>query len=763
MGLFNRKNKNEADALADASLEGKHMKGRHANDGAVANDIGNKKKKKKRAKDSMAGLISESVTESAVETMKANTNFVVQKDGEDVFVGMLLKAADIGGLDKKAMRDEDKGSIVELINSGSIAVYVPADLLEAEELVIIPNTNTLAAMDEFPLLTDAPYETVIVNEEGEIERLGFPITYEQASGIATGDDDVYGLLADNGVEWAQMDEPEDDVEDNASDADETQVIDPDDGDGTDDVIDDEGEVIDENDFTDEVPSGDGFDDESENDVADEPVEDDATESDAVADDGDAEDAAEPDGTDDEETEEDEGPVVDEEQVRQAVKFRFYSDELGLEVDGSPFDAQFMAENPYVPFNESRGEGWLNQYLNEMSRDANMFMRRLHQQNLLQLREKYYSLISMHCEKIQRDLDTSDPTTQYGRMSAAIAQHYVESKAGMADIVGRRRDELTKAWDSMLEQVGEDAAHAAKQQYRERYGRQHSDEMMRVETDTANRIEADRQSSIRDMNVERRDEAKRLLDYGIIETLKTLSEEYTTMLADEKVQYDEWRNRINTFLDEHRKDDVAHDKALAEELAQGEKADRVMKEYTERLAAEKAGFEQRRVEMQADIEHIKRDNEKRIADIQLECDNRVKEMQSRLNEQQSKYDVLVDKFAELDKIKNDEFSNRLAEANDQKAAWQSKCDDIIATHKRSNMIMVALCIVVAIASLCVGAFVGTQLNLSFGSEKASSAISQEFNDRMDNVEKDSKSSTSSKTTTDSTTTDTQQSDGTDAAK
>lgn len=266
-----------------------------------------------------------------------------------------------------------------------------------------------------------------------------------------------------------------------------------------------------------------------------------------------------------------------------------------------------------------------------------------------------------------------------------------------------------------------------------------------------------------MNVERRDEAKRLLDYGIIETLKTLSEEYTTMLADEKVQYDEWRNRINTFLDEHRKDDVAHDKALAEELAQGEKADRVMKEYTERLAAEKAGFEQRRVEMQADIEHIKRDNEKRIADIQLECDNRVKEMQSRLNEQQSKYDVLVDKFAELDKIKNDEFSNRLAEANDQKAAWQSKCDDIIASHKRANMIMVALCIVVAIASLCVGAFVGTQLNLSFGSEKASSAISQEFNDRMDNVEKDSKSSTSSKTTTDSTTTDTQQSDGTDAAK
>ena len=125
MGLFNRKNKNGADASADASLEGKHMKGRHANDGAVANDIGNRKKKKKRAKDSMAGLISESVIESAVETMKANTNFVVQKDGEDVFVGMLLKAADIGGLDKKAMRDEDKGSVVELINSGSIAVYVP--------------------------------------------------------------------------------------------------------------------------------------------------------------------------------------------------------------------------------------------------------------------------------------------------------------------------------------------------------------------------------------------------------------------------------------------------------------------------------------------------------------------------------------------------------------------------------------------------------------------------------------------------------------
>src|SRR5699024_4768797 len=81
-----------------------------------------------------------------------------------------------------------------------------------------------------------------------------------------------------------------------------------------------------------------------------------------------------------------GEISDQVMVR-----KFYSDELGLEVTSEPFDAQFMQGNPYIPFPEDRPAGWVNEQLNEMSREANLELARMHQDNLWQMRERYFKL------------------------------------------------------------------------------------------------------------------------------------------------------------------------------------------------------------------------------------------------------------------------------------------------------------------------------------------------------------------------------------
>lgn len=115
-------------------------------------------KKKKKAKEMMSSVLQESVVESVLAEFKANERLVMDKDGEECYIGMLLHAEDIGGINKKCLRDEDKGQIIEQISSGRIKTYIPADLLESEDIVIVPDVDTIMAMEEFTILVTAPYK-----------------------------------------------------------------------------------------------------------------------------------------------------------------------------------------------------------------------------------------------------------------------------------------------------------------------------------------------------------------------------------------------------------------------------------------------------------------------------------------------------------------------------------------------------------------------------------------------------------------------------
>ena len=425
--------------------------------------------------------------------------------------------------------------------------------------------------------------------------------------------------------------------------------------------------------------------------------------------------------------------VSDEVMTAAITRKFYSDELGLEVTTEPFDAQFLHANTYVPFEENRGEGWLNRYLDEMSRGANLEMEHLHQTNLFDMREMYYNLISRHAEQIQHDLDETDSTTQYGAMMDALIQKRLEQQDGIAAIVAERRQIVDEEWDKALQQVGEDAMRAAQQQYRERYGKQHDERVFRIEPTVTQEIEDKYQDAVRQMRDERRMDAAKRMDYGITETLAEVSEEYMKRLADERKHYDEHRQRITAFLDEHRKDDITHDKVAAEELAQSEKADRVMAEYEQKLRTRAAEFNAERDALKSDIEATERRTAERIKAIQGDYDRRVDELRTENANLKGQLDGLIKQYADLDERKAREYGARLAEAKDEAKAWSSKCDSMMAVQRKGHIVSITAIVVAIIAALSIGVLVGTNMSLDMGSSKASTAIEQEFNKRMDQLE------------------------------
>lgn len=711
MRLFNKKNKS-SDAAPDMQMDAQQPK----------------KKKGKKRKDTMASILNESVTESALEAFRANTAMQVEHDGETVYVGMLLDANDpsIGGINKKSRRDEAKGQVIELINSGRINTYIPADYLEDEKLIIIPDVVTLDAMDEFALLTEANYKLAFVHDDGSVEETEYPITYAGIMDTVINGSDVNDYLVSVGVTDMGSDSGYDDVNDI------TQPFSPvasddeyDYGDGDDEIVPEDEDAP----FGAEPDEAPYYGDDAP--TAEPAVEPDTSDIDESEDfDAPAEEDAPAEDNDPQAEVEDE---VSDEAMTAAITRKFYSDELGLEVTTEPFDAQFLHANTYVPFEENRGEGWLNRYLDEMSRGANLEMQHLHQTNLFDMREMYYNLISRHAEQIQHDLDETDSSTQYGAMMDALGQKRIERQDGIAAIVAERRKIVDEEWDKALKQVGEDAMRAAQQQYRERYGKQHDERVFRIEPTVTQEIEDEYQDAVRQMRDERRMDAAKRMDYGITETLAEVSEEYMKRLADERKHYDEHRQRIAAFLDEHRKDDIMHDKVVAAELAQSEKADKVMAEYEQKLRTRAAEFNAERDALKSDIEATERRTAERIKAIRGDYDRRVDELRNENANLKGQLDDLIKQYAGLDERKAREYGARLAEAKDEAKAWSAKCDSMMAVQRKGHIVSITAIVVAIIAALSIGVLVGTNMSLDMGSSKASTAIEQEFNKRMDQLE------------------------------
>lgn len=704
MGLFGKKKDAAADAPVSTSKKGK--------------------------RDGLASVVDESVPERALELFKTNDAFVVDVDGEDKYVGLLLDTETIGGFGRKAVKDEDKGSILEMIRNNQLSIYATPELLAEEKFIIIPTDDTLANMEEYGILTGAQYSVVLVAADGSFETTGVAMTYDEACEISTGDayiTDFVGGEEEQQDDMSDLDEPDEDSseddepEDEQEDEGDEEVA----GESEDDDFEPEDPEYDET----EVPFlPDEDEDDFDGNEDDGSVENDEPESEQEdAQESEAEPEVEQEPEDEELT-----PEV-EDKFDETIIRRFFSDELGLEVSTEAFDSQFLHGNPYIPFDENRTEGWLNNQLNEMSRDANIDMKRLHEANLFELRSKFYNLLSLHAEHIQKDFDITNPETEFGQIMRDMDMSYAQALEGVEAKVAEKTDELKRAYNEAKEAFVNDARAAAEKQYRERHGRQHEADVNAIPAAIKSEIEASRESGKREFMKDRKAKAARQMDLGVSLILQDISREYQKRLADESALCHEWRERINTFLDNNRKDDIARTKALAEELAQQEKADKVLAEYTEKLRAKDAEFEAHARMLEQEVANDKKDMQKQIAEYKAECASKVEDVKKQKDEVQSKLDELMEQYAQIDERKGREYEARLAQAKDEAEAWSDKYDYLAAAHKKNNIFIVALAAVGVIAALAIGVLVGTNMNLGAQQQQTSTAITQDYQSRMDKIE------------------------------
>ena len=494
--------------------------------------------KAKKKNEMLSSVLSESVVEKLLDEFKECEFFKGEFNGETAYLGLMLAVDDIGGLSKKTNRDEDKGAIVEQIKSGRMQVLITPALLKDERMVFVPSLPTVDAMGEFGILVNAPYTLVWVTPTGDIAVTDKTVSFADIAAVYENDENAYdkffgtGTVVNQPTFTREFDTEEPDY--TGSDDDEIEEVSEEEFDEDEaDASDVAEEPVYEADSVDESMDESDYesDDYSEYETEMEQTDD----SNAEYDDDDYAQNGVADGDDEYYYEDDDDAEYSDESVDSTITRLFFSDDLALEVTSEPFDQQFMSQDTFVPFEENRGDGWLNGYLSQMAMNANTDLEKTHSTNMQMLRERYFRLVASYIEVIGKKLDYRNPDTKYGMAYANLVAQKAQLLNDAPAKTEQRVAECEKKWQEKLDEVGRNAATAAKAQYTERFQDMHDRDLRVIRTSVEDEINNGYQDAFRKMQTDRKADAQDLLNFSINAALTEIGDMYDKFAKAEQMK------------------------------------------------------------------------------------------------------------------------------------------------------------------------------------------------------------------------------------
>lgn len=682
MGFFSKKKNNENESK-DEKVAGK------------------KQAAKKNKKSDLGTIIRPSVVETALDIMDKNELFKSANDeGENVYVCLLLPTERIGGLSKKSKKEEDKGSLVELINGGSIEVYATDELVNNEELVFIPTPGTIDSMSEFSMLTAAEYDLLFVHEDGSIERTDYKVNYKDIEGILNDDDghidDIIGEDEEEVISEAekaadinldQIEEIEDDYEEDVETLESATYDEP---------------VYEENYY--EEP------------VADEPAYI-GEESVAVENGNYYEDEITH-----EEVYEEEVPVEDvqDEQVDNAYRRIVEMDDLSVGYSLENFNLQFGDFTPEnVPLFEIPIEAensWLIEQVSTILTEANQDLKGLREHNRQQLQNQYTETMNRSLDHIINTYDYNNPEADVYKERKNIEEAIENTRKQSDERVKEKVNEEKARYNKERDEYANAAKLEAYRAYDDRNKKQSDEKLFRIQQEEEAIVTNERIQKLHELNQTRKDRALAL--QGVLESgiMLGLTDTYDKMLVDERDRRRFWQDRITHFVDSNRQHDIERANILNKQLQEDQRVRKLEEEQQLRITQMKADFEAQHAIMVARIQELE-------AHQHTQLDSKDEQYKSlaeaaRLREEQLKEEIvrLENKYSDLEKVKQELYDAQVTRLNSERDSWKSQLEINQQQVKRTQTIIWALCIAAVIAAIFVGILIGAKLGYDTHSSK-----------------------------------------------
>ena len=668
-------------------------------------------------KNTLEELIQPTMVDNELEAVNQANPFMVKGfDGSEKLAGLLVHTDAIGGLSKKNKKDEDKGSFINAIASANNELFIwgTEELLQANELVLIPTEKNVELLDEYDFLKTFEgkpvlYEVVWINEDGSITRTGSKITLpeviqavEESDSVAIQDGNYVETVDENLQTVGATDEDEVVVALGESE-DETPLEEP--------LVE---EVIEE--VTEEVPA----DVESEVEPEVEPEEETSM--------------TEEDTYDEDSFSEEDVVFSNPEDIEDVVGYHIYGD-LGLEVDMNKFKARFggftTSSLPLLEQRPEKGDKDLDYTIHQINLEItsiNEELKNLRASNVARLREYYPKLMTTGLNQIE---DLFSYGTTDGQYALALKQLEESKQARLANVEGEcakqaneKENEYAKARDAYIESEKIRLAREYDSLHRPALEAEKSSLYDKKRSE----IEANAVTERHTLDRKRQSEAQYSARQFELKVESMVSDQMAEFLEQEHEVLRQGEEKIRQFLKENRQFEETRIKALQEELALNNKIEQLTRTHT------------------AEIQRLREDAQARYAgQTQRLMDNELRYQEElkvrdetivRLNE--SVDNILAKSKAELEEV-NERYRKDLAfktETHEQEVTrlmnqsqmWKDDAERQHTTNKRVIFGIIALAIIACIA---VG-FIGYLLGMKAQADATVPYNAQAMNQVMDTV-------------------------------
>lgn len=648
-------------------------------------------------KNTLEELIQPTMVDNELEAVNQANPFMVQgNDGSESLAGLLVHTDAIGGLSKKNKKDEDKGSFINAIASANNELFIwgTEELLQANELVLIPTEKNVDLLDEYDFLKTFEgkpvlYEVVLIHEDGSITRTGSKITLPE---VIQAVQDSNSVAIQDGIDVEKVDEGLQTV--GATDDDEVVVALG--GESEDEIPMEEPPVEEvEEEVTEEVPA------DAEPEVKPEETEPEVEETSMTEED-----------TYDEDSFSDEDVVFSNpEDIEDVVGFHIYGD-LGLEVDMNKFYARFGGfTTSTVPLLEPRPEKEdeaLNYTIDQINLEImsmNEELKHLRASNAVRLREYYPNLMTKGLNQIE---DLFSYGTTDGQYALALKQLEESKQARLSTVenecaqqAGEKENAYSKARDAYIESETTRLA----REYDSLHRPALEAEKSILYDKKRSEIEANAVTERHALDRKRQSEAQYSARQFEMKVESMVSDQMSEYLEQEHEVLRKGEEKIRQFLLENRQFEADRIKALQEELALNNKIEQLTRTHTaeiqrlrEDAQARYAGQNQRIMDNESRYEEKLKNRDETIVRLNETVDNIIAKSKAELEEANERYRKDMD-------FKTETHQQEVTRLMNQSQMWKEDAERQHTMNKRVIFGIIALAIIACIAVGFIGYLLG----------------------------------------------------------
>ena len=364
----------------------------------------------------------------------------------------------------------------------------------------------------------------------------------------------------------------------------------------------------------------------------------------------------------------------------------------------------------------------------MVASANDKLRAVRSANETKLASFYSSVMNEGMAKI---LDNADYHTEGGLYNKALAElneSSAEKEALVESDINARHREMDAEYEEAKDIEIDNLVHTWKQNYDNLNKGAHQARKDAYETNRRLELQASKEDAQRLLDLKRVSDVNSTARQYELKVESLVQEKYAECLEEERKVYTEELERIQAFIDDNRKHDIARAEALRQELALQNDIAKLEQEHAQRLESMKAEMDLALANAETNRKAEEASYLRKLAEKDDNIARLVKDKESLAESAKAQLEEVIARHKSEIEAKEERHVQELNRVSAQADLWKTDAQHQYAMNKRGVFWIIAIAGLIAVAV----AFIGFLLGMQFQANNASAKVAQDVVENVEHV-------------------------------